>query len=375
VTIRLHRVDGGVHVNARLDPARSIDALTGSRAYFAPLGKPATAFYVDHTLAVRGGRILLPLEPRAADPALVNPWGAGGLPNPSGDFGLPPNFFDPRLDAGRFGRQVASAPGLDASWVPSPTQHRQFMNLFAHRQALGALLNPPRPYPSHDAALGTLVDALRAMDRQPRTRPMFPVELSFHVFPAKPDGSEWGIGFGALGRDRSVGTFPTRLGAGFGERPPGPQMTTLHTHPTHRGTRPSGFSLADVSCALSTGTSVALYDNGVGMRIRLDEAWFASGAQTRRARVDALDALSKQFEALKGRADRLAASPQDPAGLAAERRGIASERDRLDREARRQLAELPIVFEVIGGVPHPERTAAVVMFGKPVLPLSQARAR
>ncbi|MFN7642277.1 MAG: hypothetical protein ACK5PW_04190 [Burkholderiales bacterium] len=373
VSIRLRRVDGGVHVNARLEPARNVEALTGSLAYFAPLGKPATAFFVDHTLPLRGGRIVLPGEARTADPALVNPWGAGGLPNASGQFGLPANFFAPRLDARTFSRQIASAPGLDASWVPSTVQHRQFMNLFTHRQALETLLNAR--HPSHDAALGQLADTLRAMDQHPITPVMFPAELSFHVFPANRAGSEWGIGFGALGQDRGVDTFPTRLGAGFGERPPEPGITTLHTHPTSDRPQLSGFSLGDVSCVLSTGTSLAVYDNGVAMRIRLDDAWFESSVETRRARADGLDSLSKQFEALKARQDRLEAAQPDPVRQQAESRSIASELLRLTREARRQLGELPIVFEVIGSVPHPERTVAVGILGMPLLPLSQARTR
>jgi hypothetical protein len=377
VTIRLHRVDGGLHVYARLDPARDIEVLKASRADFARLGKPATAFFVDHTLPLKDGQVVLPVPGASGTVGLnlLNPWGAGGLPNGSGHFGLPPNFFDPRVDAGTFSRQIASAPGLHPSWVPSPVQHRQFMNLFVHRQALEALMNPPRPYPSHDAALGKLAETLRAMDRHPGTPRMFPVELSVHVFPANREGSQWGIGFGALGQDRSVQTFPTRLGAGFGERPTGPQSTILHTHPTHSPGTLSGFSLGDVTCVLSTGTSLAVYDNGVAMRIRLDDAWFALGAQTRRARVDALDALSHQFEALKARSDRLAQAWSDPVRHAIESRSIARECERLTREARRQLAELPIVFEVIGTVPDPQRTVAVGSFGVPLLPLSQARTR
>ncbi|MCZ8107088.1 MAG: hypothetical protein O9972_55625 [Burkholderiales bacterium] len=73
-------------------------------------------------------------------------------------------------------------------------------------------------------------------------------------------------------RTARVDTFPTRLGAGLGERPPEPGITTLHTHPTSDGPQRSGFSLGDVSCVLSTGTSLAVYDKSVAMRIRPDDS-------------------------------------------------------------------------------------------------------
>jgi hypothetical protein len=372
VTIRLRRVDGGVHVNAQLDPDPSI-AKT-----LKPLGKPAGAFFVDYTLQLRDGRIILP--PGASptpDWALKNPWGAGGLPNASGHFGLPQNFFDPGLSAETFSRQIARAPGLDASWVSSPAQQKQLLNLFVHRDALAALLH--ERYASHDEALGKLADALRSMEREPRTRPMFPVELLFHVFPAgldRDDGKlKWGIGFGAVGLDRNVQTFPARLGAGLGKRPTEPEVTNVHLHPTHRQPTLSGYSLGDITVLLQNATPLALYDNGVALRVSLGDAWFTWSEQTRREHIENIIWLSDKFQALKSRAEGPKANQPDPARPQSATTSIDLGPEQLTQVAQRMLGELPLVFEVIGKVPRPEQTVAVGSFVWRLLPLSQMQSR
>jgi hypothetical protein len=373
VTIRLRRTDGGVHVNAQLDP--NLESANALR----PLGKPVGAFSVDYTLHLKkSGRIMLPpgTSPMP-DLTLKNPWGAGGLPNASGHFGLPQNFFDPGLSAETFSRQVARAPGLDASWVPSPAQQKQLLNLFVHRDALAALLH--ERYASHDEALGKLADALRSMEREPRTRPMFPVELLFHVFPAglHPDDGTltWGIGFGAVGLDNEVRLFPARLGAGLGKRPPAPGITNAHVHPTHRQPTQSGFSLEDVAALQQTGTPLAVYDNGVAMRMSLGDAWFTWSAQTRREHMENIIWLSDKFQALQARTQGPKAAQPDPARPQSAITSIDLGPEQLTQLAQRMLGALPLVFEVIGEVPRPEQTVAVGSYGWPLLAVSKARIR
>jgi hypothetical protein len=329
------------------------------------------SFFVDHILALRNGQIKLPSGTRSTpDWTLQNPWEAGGLPNPSRHFGLPPNFFDPALDAATFSTQIARAPGLDASWVPSSTQHKQFMNLFVHRRALEQLLH--QRYASHDAALEKLADALRAMEGDRSTPLMFPVELLFHVFPAGLDPNngklKWGIGFGAVGLDCNVGLFPARLGAGFGKRTPDPGITNVHLHPTHRQPTQSGFSPEDVVAMLQTGTPLALYDNGVAMRISLGDAWFTWSAETRRQHLENIIWLSRMFRALGERVQgpNNAAQPNS-ARSQSKIASIELDPERLLQVAQRMLAELPLVFEVIGSVPRPQQTVAVGSHGWPLL--------
>jgi hypothetical protein len=212
------------------------------------------------------------------------------------------------------------------------------------------------------------------MERQ--TPGMFLVELLFHVFPATPVGSEWGIGFGALGQDRSVHLFPVDREQGLGDRHAGPGITSLHVHPTDPGPGFLGNSLPDVMAVLMTGNASAVYDNGVGLRIRLDDSWFERTSEERRAITDKLAGLIRQFDELHQRIERAHQNRNDGAYAKTALPSLQKQLSSLIQEARQQLGELPIAFETIGDNPHPERTAAVaIRRDLPLMLLPHARKR
>jgi len=357
VTIELTRIPGGVFVSAYLDPARNIQALTQSRPYFTQLGEPVRSFRLDTPLAMQEGRIKLP-GPSDPDPwRLVDPWGEGGLPNATRNIGFPPNFFDPELSADRLDRQLpVERAGRDNSWVPSAAQRALLRNLFDHRAELQSLLQPR--YASHAEALGRLVETLREMER--RTPGMFPAEMNFQIFPTTSAGTLWGIGLGAIGNERSVDNLFVGSGLAGGALPE-PAITSLHTHPTRARSAVealSGPSLTDLAVALEWGRSIAVYDNGVAVRIRIDDAWFQLPEEQRRTIVDELFALVKRFDALAMRFNVLLKEARPDASVA--RSAILRERDRLVDESRQRIAELPVHFDVIPPNAHPRRTAGVL---------------
>jgi hypothetical protein len=196
-----------------------------------------------------------------------------------------------------------------------------------------------------------------------RTPGMFPAEMNFQIFPTTSAGTRWGIGLGAIGNERSVAPF--FVGSGLaGGAPPAPAITSLHTHPTRGrsdGDALLGPSLTDLAVALGSGQSIAVHDNGVAVRIGIDDAWFQLPEEERRAIVAELNALVKRFDAL---AMRFNALPDvHPSAAPVARSEILRDRQRLVDEARRRIAELPIHFDVVQPNPHPRRTAGVLSFG------------
>jgi hypothetical protein len=382
VSITVRREPGQVVVQARLHPALSTEALTRSLPYFKQRGLSAIEVAVEHRLPLQDGRIEIRLPgrsgPARADPTgPTDPWAEWRLPNATRNLGLPSNFFDPTLTLDRLMRELpVERPGEDDSWVPDPRQRALMRHLFELRPELEALLT--RRHPSHDAAARDLVETLRRMES--RSPNGFPAEMNFHVFAATRDGRSWGVGFGAIGDDRSVHHFS--LGREFDAgTPSGLGSTSLHTHPTLdappavRAAPPSpgpqlpqlprpsanddrllGPSLQDLIVALSLGQPDMTYDNGVAVRIGVGEGWHRLSSERRSAIVNELDALLARWKALASRARQL--TPDRPDSVRATE-AIQRDRRQLIDEARRLIARLPVTFDVMQPNPHPERTSGV----------------
>jgi seryl-tRNA synthetase len=127
---------------------------------------------------------------------------------------------------------------------------------------------------------------------------------------------------------------------------------------------------------LMTGNASAVYDNGVGLRIRLDDSWFERTSEERRAITDKLAGLIRQFDELHQRIERAHQNRNDGAYAKTALPSLQKQLSSLIQEARQQLGELPIAFETIGDNPHPERTAAVaIRRDLPLMLLPHARKR
>ncbi|MFN7856010.1 MAG: hypothetical protein ACK5OA_05435 [Acidovorax sp.] len=339
---------------------------------------------VDDAVLLGNGRLLEPGQRAAPGGAWpVDPWGPGGLPNLSAHIGIPSALWDMTLTRSQFATVVdrlgLEQPGLHPSWQPSQGQRQLLMNLFEHREKLADLLGTP--YPSRDEAAAQLVRTLEHMDRA--TAGMFPVEMNFQVEPRSPDGSSWGIGIGAIGRDRSVRPFV--VNDEFTNRTPDALAGyRLHVHPTEQAsmamprgvqlpafvTRPPaaeqkvrrllGLSLGDLVSALGHGQSSMVYDNGAAIRLKPTQAWFDLGLSTQIALLEEL--VSFQNEGPRR-------SSRQPVA-----QFMADNADSMKR-LHELLERLPVTFEVLATGPCPSKTAALSRDGIDLTPTTKILAK